>query len=602
MMTDHLASSLPASACQPVERWAHLQYYLYFNVRDIKRLLLDEESRRKVIDYFVPLRASKVYLEYAVPTRTGDVTEEQIAEIIPAFQQAGMDIAGALVPSRAGGIFCYETQDHLEMLRAQSERLARRCDEIIIDDWLFTMCSCTACVTARGARSWAEYRCALLIDRARTHILEPARAINPRVQVIIKFPNWWEGFHHCGYALEEQVRQFPAYCQGIETRNRVSNAQHIPTYTGYFLQRWTEKIDPAKRVSCWFDNCELHNQPDIYLAQVYQGVLGGSRAMVVWSGGTHYSPKPDDGVFPALARALPALDRLAGLLPREATGTATYIPYASDGEYHLPGYLGMLGIPIDPTPNFPEEGQTVILTLHSAKDPRLVERILARLVVGREVVMTWRLYQRLRGAGLDEVLQVIDDDGYVSPHALRVHDRSAAHWNRWTYSEPALETPLTFKKIRITTWPDPKTISGISEDGDFGILFSARYLDGKLHVLNVPENTADLLRLPQAALKVLRRICTPDAGMVLDSPANVAWYQYGAELFVLHNMNATPATINMTFHDNTEHTRWKEIFHELEMHFIEDDMSGTFSVNVPAGEMGVFRREKGEGRNFRGET
>ena len=581
-MTEH--SSIPS----PAERWEHLKFFPYFTVGDVMRLLVDADTRRQVIAYYAPLRTPKVYLEFAVPTRMGMVSDEQITAIISSFQQAGISTAGALVTAFDGGAFCYENPEHLDKVRAQAERLARYCDEIIIDDWLFTTCACAACVAARGTRSWADYRGALLAECARTHILESAHAINPRVRVIIKFPNWWEGFHHNGYALEAQVRQFPAFCQGIETRKRESNAQHIPTYTSYFLQRWTEKLDPEKRVSGWFDNCEMHEQPHPYLAQVYQGVLGGSRDLVVWSGGTHYSALPGAGIFPALTAALPALDRLAGLLPRQATGTATYIPYASDGEYHLPGYLGMLGIPIDPVPNFPEDGQTCILTLHSAKDPLLAERVLARLAGGRDVVMTWRLFQRLRGSALGTALQVIDDDGYISPRAMRVIDRTPASRRQWRSSLQPITDPMTFKKIRVTTWPDVITLSAVCDDGDYGVLFSTRYLNGKLHVLNIPENSGDLLRLPQAALKVLRRICTPEASFTLDAPANVAWYPYGPELFVLYNMNPISAQITLIFPDKTEHTRWREIFHGLPVSDNEDEFNGVLRVSLPEWEVGVF--------------
>lgn len=55
------------------------------------------------------------------------------------------------------------------------------------------------------------------------------------------------------------------------------------------------------------------------------------------------------------------------------TGLATYIPHASNGENHIEMRLGMLGIPIDMTPDFPKDKKVILLTESSAADENVVE-------------------------------------------------------------------------------------------------------------------------------------------------------------------------------------------------------------------------------------
>jgi len=41
---------------------------------------------------------------------------------------------------------------------------------------------------------------------SRELILKPARAVNPKVKVIIKYPNWYEHFQGLGYDLDKQPK------------------------------------------------------------------------------------------------------------------------------------------------------------------------------------------------------------------------------------------------------------------------------------------------------------------------------------------------------------------------------------------------------------
>src|SRR5205085_2259833 len=76
-------------------------------------------------------------------------------------------------------------------------------------------------IAAKGDRSWTQYRLEKMRQVSREIVMGPAHAVNPRVKMIIKYPNWYEHFHGLGYDLEQQPRMFDAIYTGTETRDPV---------------------------------------------------------------------------------------------------------------------------------------------------------------------------------------------------------------------------------------------------------------------------------------------------------------------------------------------------------------------------------------------
>jgi len=80
---------------------------------------------------------------------------------------------------------------------------------------------------------------------ARELVLEPARAANPNVKVIIKYPNWYEHFQGCGFNLDTEPPMFDGLYTGTETRDPIQRDQHLQPYHGYSIFRYFENIKPG---------------------------------------------------------------------------------------------------------------------------------------------------------------------------------------------------------------------------------------------------------------------------------------------------------------------------------------------------------------------
>jgi hypothetical protein len=198
------------------KRWPNLKYAVYFCYGDIEQLLVDPVERRKTIEYFAPVRPNRFYLEG--PSHK-DVDVALMKKVADAVRAEGIKVSGAMVPVVPDVPTCYNNPEHMAILDHRARAMAQVFDELILDDWLFTTCTCEKCVAERGQFTWADYRTRLLLEKSKQYIIDPAKQVNPKIKVIIKYPNWYEGHRENGYDVDAETRQFDSMAVGIETRS-----------------------------------------------------------------------------------------------------------------------------------------------------------------------------------------------------------------------------------------------------------------------------------------------------------------------------------------------------------------------------------------------
>lgn len=530
------------------KRWSNLKYAVYFCYGDVEQLLVDAEERRKTLEYFAPVRPGRFYLE---GPSNKDVDVALMKKVAEAVRAEGIKASGAMVPVVPGAPACYNNPEHMAILEKRARAMAQVFDELILDDWLFTYCACEKCVAERGKSTWGDYRTRLLLEKSKQHILDPAKQVNPKIEVIIKYPNWYEGHRENGYDVDAETRQFDGMAVGIETRSPASQDQHIPIYSGYVFQKWWPSVEPKKWVGSWLDNYGMQGKANEYVAQVWQAVLAQTPEIILWCAGTLYRSNPFSDVYPHFCEMLPEFDRVAGLLRGAARGVPIYLPYGSEGEYNVFGYLGMAGIPLAPVTEFPADSQNAIFSKHSLRDPGLADKMLNRLRNGHDVFMTWGLFCKLKDTEFKNMLNLVDAGGSVTSSVFRL-----GGWDTETITS---ERQFTFPCIETTTWPYAREVAVIREDYDFGVLLKVKYLNADLYVLNMPENSYDLLRMPAAALNRIRGAFNKELGLELMGPGGVGFYPFRSGQFVVYNMNDEPARVALSFDKAVPSAGWREL-------------------------------------------
>jgi hypothetical protein len=286
-------------------------------------------------------------------------------------------------------------------------------DEIMIDDFWFTDCTCPECDAARRARTvtigdrtypvagdtWEDYRCELMVRLSRRCVLEAARRVNPDCRIIIKYPQWYDRFHERGYEVVRQTADFDRIWVGTETRDYTDKRWGgTPQYEAYFIMRWLGGIGGEKCGGGWFD--PYGTTEHTYVEQARQTVLGGARVSLLFCYGSLQK-----GTGPANVKALrkhipELLDVAARVRKRAPVGIAAYKPPNShpEKEPRVYDFVGMMGLPLVPCHTFPEEAKAAFLPVHALKDPALAEKLAAFIAAGKPTLVTDGLADRLAGA------------------------------------------------------------------------------------------------------------------------------------------------------------------------------------------------------------
>ena len=205
-------------------RYQNFAVAVYIPVRVVKRFAEPGRLETEWTRISSQLKVDKVYIEVQ---RDRDLADETLIERVKKFfLDHGVRVAGGITftgtPSEFNfRSFCYTDPADRAFVKKVSELTARHFDEIILDDFFFVTTKADSDIAAKGSRSWTQFRLELMEDVARKPVVRAAKAVNPRVKVIIKYPNWYEHFHGSGFDLEQEPKIFDGIYTGTETRDPV---------------------------------------------------------------------------------------------------------------------------------------------------------------------------------------------------------------------------------------------------------------------------------------------------------------------------------------------------------------------------------------------
>ncbi|MEW6203400.1 MAG: hypothetical protein AB1546_15580, partial [bacterium] len=111
---------------------------------------------------------------------------------------------------------CYNEPATQKAMEERVRFAAALFDKLIVDDFLSTNCKSASSAAEKGGRSWSGYFRDVMVEASRKWIVEPAHAQNPKVRVIIKYPQWYDRFHRFGYDVVRQPEIFDGVWVGTE--------------------------------------------------------------------------------------------------------------------------------------------------------------------------------------------------------------------------------------------------------------------------------------------------------------------------------------------------------------------------------------------------
>jgi len=509
------------------------------------------------------LKVDKVYIEVQ---RDRQLADDRILERVKQFfLDRGVQVAGGMALSDGGSgqfrSFCYTDPDDRRFIKSAAELAARHFDEVIQDDFFFVSTKNDSDIAAKGTNSWTRFRLDLMNDAAENLIIKPARAVNPKIKLIIKFPNWYEHFQGSGYDLDREPNLFDGIYTGTETRDPVITDQHLQQYESYLIIRYFDHIKPGGNGGGWVDTYSTR-YIDRYAEQLWDTLFAKAPEMMLfeWSAmnrpiqpgereswqdlhtsfdynqllqaftNTAPAGSPEPTIARAAGYALEQADSFLGKLGNPV-GIASYKPCQSTGEDFLHNYLGMIGIPIELYPQFPTNANLVLLTESAKFDQDIVAKIKGQLTAGKTVVITSGLLHALQNQGIGDIIEARYTD-----HKVLAHEYSGGFGagNGSTLDAGKTEDIL-FPEIFFFTndaWP---VLRLLANGNGYPLLLMDHYSKGVLYIWTIPENFTDLYRLPSSVTSAIKDYVMCGFPIRLDGPAGVALFAYDNHTFVIES-------------------------------------------------------------------
>jgi hypothetical protein len=495
---------------------------------------LSEKALRRQLEFFNSYcGCDKVYLE---PYRDGTmIPPEQLSMLIRVFNENGIEVSGALTTTcndltsddedkyRFAGTYCYTNKEMRAHLVKTVEYAASHFDEIILDDWFFTYCSCDECREAKGSRSWEDFRTALLAEVSENLIVKKAKAVNPNCKLIIKYPNWSEAYQESGYNPDVQRHIFDLIYTGTETRDTASSDQHLPRYLSYSLTRLMENYAPGRNGGTWFDPYGC-TPIDCYLEQGYLSAFARAKELTLFCWGSLYKNR----VVTPLGLQLGIIDKFLDKAGNPI-GTPCYLPCNAQGEDHLEDFLGMVGVPLEPVPDFPCDAKAVFLTVQAHKDPDIIEKIRKFVVSGGKVIVTssFMIEALENHKGIEELTSIRYRGRRFRTNQFK---GGGVLGSGPSFSRHDLTFPLLEHRNN-TTWTLSKAVVG---EENYPIVLRDVYGKGQLITIVVPDEYGYIHDIPASALAAIRAQFTDTVPYALKGPGQASIFAYDNDTFAIY--------------------------------------------------------------------
>src|SRR5208282_5152632 len=175
-------------------------------------------------------------------------------------------------------------------------------------------------------------------------------------------------------------------------------------------------------------------------------------------------------------------------------------------------------IPIELYPYFPTNADLVLLTESAKFDPDIVVKIKQQLAAGKSVVITSGLLHALADRGINDIVELRYTDRKLLAHEFYGGFGAGNGADLGNDPNSAILLPV-INFLTNDAWP---LVRAMANGGACPLLLMDHYSKGVLYVLTIPDNFADLYRLPTAVKSTIKSYLLRDFPVRLDGPSQIA--------------------------------------------------------------------------------
>lgn len=525
--------ALPAIERRYKKSYKNFNLAIYCPVENINKIDDFDAFNEKFEAAFGDMKVGRVYLEDFRGFKT--ISKERLLKVKTYFEQKGIDTAGGITTCAANtpefgfASLCYSSEEGQEMLRQAVKLNAEVFDELIFDDFYFINCRCPKCVEKKGDRSWKEFRLEQKQWVTKEIIMKTAKEIRPDMNVIVKFPQWFEDFNETGYDLAVDTAMFDNIYTGTETRNPTYAQQHLPKYLSYNTMRLYGSDKKGSNLGGWFDPYECTYNLTSYIEQAYLTLFGKADEVALFCLSS-LMEDPQFRLFPgALARMLDEVDEYLGLLGNPV-GAGAYHPSEGRGENNIHSYLGQCGVPMEMSLVYPEDSKAVFLAESAACDKDIVAKMKKTLMNGGDVVVTSGFVKAL-GAAFSEFGNVTctDKKAYVDSYCTSLN-HGVNLSGKYQGSDRIIIPQMDYCTNDV--W---EIAGAYGHDNNFPIVLSWSYGNGTVSVITIPDDMGDIYAYPKEVLLAIRSLFIKETKVALNAPAGVQLFVYDNDYLIVRS-------------------------------------------------------------------
>ena len=514
----------------------------------------EQQQLQKDIDFFQHyLHLDNVYLE---PFRDGTfASEEQVRMCKEVFEQNGIHVSGGITTAmpdpegaepkqRMFGTLCYNDEAMIRQLEAVAEMNGRLFDQWIIDDFYFTNCTCDRCRAERDQYnaehgitdgSWEHYRSHKMVEVSRNHMIAPSKRVNPDCKVIIKYPNWYESYQETGYNPGKQKDIFDMIYTGTETRNACYSPQHLQLYESYSIIHLLENTAPGRNGGGWIDQGGSSDNLSRWLDQANATMLAKAKELMLFN----FAVLVDSPALPPLGQQFYRIDEIVGKCGNPV-GVAAWEPFDADGEDQLYNYLGQCGLAVEPSPYFNDKAPTVLLTQSSACEPDAMEKLEKYVRQGGNAVVTVGFVHETYDKGIKDMTSVRLTHRHVLSNEFMV-----SNMNYLQMEVERSDDPILFEVLDYKTNATHSDITILAGEDNFPMMTEDNYGKGRLFILNVPENFADLYKLPKSVVRAFNKHLSMGQRVFVAAHPQVNFFAYDNNVYGIQSHRPMPDSIQV---------------------------------------------------------
>ena len=533
-----------------------LRLSVYVTAHTVEQLFSTESGRRESVSLLRCNGITKVYLEVY---RSGLViSPDLIKSSVTFLKENGLEVVGgiATVPGINFGVaqegpltwFNWQNPKTQSDLRKVMEDAAPLFDTFIVDDFLCTADTSLESKAAKGDRSWSEYRRSLLTELSKSIFIDPAKAKNPDIKIIVKYPQWYDRFHLFGYDVVTESKLFDGVWVGTESRGQYTRRYgFVQPYEGFINYRWISTLAGDKTGGAWFDHGDCDGFD--FVEQAYQSVLAGAKELVIFNFDSFVTGHPGHHLLRQDFEKLADLAEAVSKNPVE--GVVGYKPPNSDAgsDLYLMDYIGMFGVSLIPDSEYPKNAKVIFLPTQAAADTAIMAKIQQSLDQGAKIIMTagfiahtncGEQLAHLAGIKYPLTVQPTSAEAVISdglPQQLKFPLQSGFQIH-----------PDGASTVLKTAGPDSNSFLVVNQNKTVYVLnthtFSQQDFDAVGEVLLCPRQIG-LPELPKPWANAIRSAFQSDNSPIIDAPTRVSVQYLSDGSFVIQNYNQETAIVKV---------------------------------------------------------